>query len=134
MNDGYKPEGLHHRMKRPAAKAECGVPVRIFDRKNPERLLGFLCKRPSASVKGGVFWMAISRAPTRYLYEDVDEFSLSSVLHVKFQIAYRDTEEGWMREAVLQTDEALETLKRLPDFRFPGETGCEARMRQGYFG
>lgn len=108
--------------------------VDVRDRRNPERLLGRLVRRPALDLMRGYITL-MTRPPMRIWDYDPSKLSepvAMDTYQVHFEVSWRIVEDGYVRRAEFLTDTPLGVLQWLPDFRLPGENEMQAEMRRHY--
>lgn len=94
----------------------------VYDRKNQDRLLGYLTFRPTQDFGPWYRLMAMDM-PRACLAFDPSMLLMNETVHyVEFEFGWRTTEGGWRKDKVMLTDCKLETLMKVREFRLPGET------------
>jgi hypothetical protein len=95
----------------------------VYDRKNQQRLLGYLTYRPTEHGSGPWLRMMCSDPPRAVPFYDGAPMLCDAVVHyVEFEFGWKHTEQGWRKDKIMLTDSELEMLAKVREFRFPGET------------
>jgi hypothetical protein len=107
--------------------------VEVYDRRNPERLLGTL-PRPDVPANGGPISVAVMPRFSPFYDEPLRPLAPAHYAHkvLHFQPDKRYSEGGWKIDVAVTTDAPLDDLMRLQDFRLPGEDARAARMRRDF--
>lgn len=106
--------------------------VAVYDMINPDRLLGYLMKRPGP-VRGRIIRLAaMPPLPPIATWDNAPEASVA-ITHFEFTYGARTqhSEDGWRitTDVVLNTTATLKELTWLRDFRLPHETPRAAKER-----
>jgi hypothetical protein len=104
--------------------------LRVVDSKNHKRILGHLLIRPHLDIrKDNELRVAVSPSLRRGYRETVMPYDLGvNVLRLRIE---RETfDGGWTYTPYLTTDDPLDQLMLVDDFRLPGETPRQADERR----